>query len=86
MEILDKNTLKKYINLCHELGLGALVEAHDATEVGIALECGARVIGVNNRNLKDFTVDMHNSINLRKERRSRTFPFFFYFIHLKTIE
>lgn len=65
VSILDKNTLKKYINLCHELGLGALVEAHDATEVGIALECGAKVIGVNNRNLKDFTVDMHNSINLR---------------------
>lgn len=65
VSILDKNILKKYINLCHELGLGALVEAHDALEVGIALECGAKVIGVNNRNLKDFTVDMHNSINLR---------------------
>lgn len=65
VSILDKNTLKKYINLCHELGLGALVEAHDATEVKIALECGAKVIGVNNRNLKDFTIDMHNSINLR---------------------
>lgn len=66
VSILDKNTLKKYINLCHELGLGALVEAHDATEVGIALECGAKVIGVNNRNLKDFTVDVHNSERLRK--------------------
>ena len=63
--ILDKDTLKKYIEVAHSIGLGALVEAHDDTEVKIAMECGAKVIGVNNRNLKDFTIDMHNSINLR---------------------
>ena len=64
--ILDKDTLAKYINIAHSIGLGCLVEAHDKTEVDIAVSAGAKVIGVNNRNLKDFTVDMSNSINLRK--------------------
>lgn len=64
--ILDKDTLAKYINIAHSIGLGCLVEAHDKAEVDIAVSAGARVIGVNNRNLKDFTVDMSNSINLRK--------------------
>ena len=63
--ILDDNTLKEYINLAHEIGLGCLVEAHDEIEVKRALDAGARVIGVNNRNLRDFTVDMKNSIRLR---------------------
>ena len=57
--------MKKYIEVAHSIGLGALVEAHDDTEVKIAMECGAKVIGVNNRNLKDFTIDMNNSIRLR---------------------
>ena len=64
--ILDKDTLAKYINIAHSIGLGCLVEAHDKAEVDIAVSAGAKVIGVNNRNLKDFTVDMSNSINLRK--------------------
>ena len=64
--ILDKDTLAKYIDLAHSMGLGCLVEAHDKAEVDIAIEAGAKVIGVNNRNLKDFTIDMNNSINLRK--------------------
>lgn len=63
--ILDKDTLKRYLDLAHSIGLGCLVEAHDDAEVKIALEVGARVVGVNNRNLKDFTIDMQNSINLR---------------------
>lgn len=63
--ILDYDTLKKYLDLAHRLGLGVLVEAHDKFEVEMAVKAGALVIGVNNRNLKDFTIDMHNSINLR---------------------
>lgn len=63
--LLDTETIKKYLAICDELGLSALVEAHDAEEVKSALQAGARVIGVNNRNLKDFTVDLQNSINLR---------------------
>ena len=63
--ILKKEELKEYLELAHSLGLGCLVEAHDEEEVKIALSIGAKVIGVNNRNLKDFTIDMHNSINLR---------------------
>ena len=63
--LLDTETIRKYLAICDELGLSALVEAHDAEEVKSALQAGARVIGVNNRNLKDFTVDLQNSINLR---------------------
>jgi len=63
--ILSLEELKEYLNLAEALGLGCLVEAHDAAEVKTAIEAGAKVIGVNNRNLKDFTVDMKNSINLR---------------------
>ena len=50
----------------HSLGLSALVEAHDEAEVAQAMRAGARIIGVNNRNLKDFTVDIHNSERLRE--------------------
>ena len=64
--ILDKDTLKKYIDIAHSIGLGVLVEAHDLDEINIAVEAKAKVIGINNRNLKDFTVDINNSINLRK--------------------
>ncbi|MGN0469762.1 MAG: indole-3-glycerol phosphate synthase TrpC [Acutalibacteraceae bacterium] len=64
--ILDTETIKKYINICDTLGLSALVEAHDEDEIHSALKAGARLIGVNNRNLKDFTVDINNCVNLRK--------------------
>ena len=63
--ILTEKELREYIALCDELGLSALVEAHDEAEVGIALGAGARMIGVNNRNLKDFSVDMDNARRLR---------------------
>ncbi len=65
--LLDESTLREYIDIAHSLGLSALVEAHDADEIKKAIRAGARIIGVNNRNLKDFTVDIHNSINLRKD-------------------
>lgn len=65
--LLDTNTIKKYISICDTLGLTALVEAHDSNEVKSALDSGARVIGVNNRNLKTFEVDINNSIDLRKQ-------------------
>lgn len=64
--LLDTDTLRRYIGICDELGLSALVEAHDEREIDSALKAGARIIGVNNRNLKDFTVDVHNSERLRK--------------------
>lgn len=64
--ILQKEQMKEYIGICDELGLSALVEAHDANEVQMALDVGARIIGVNNRNLKDFTVDTDNSRKLRE--------------------
>lgn len=57
--------VKPYIELCDALGLTALVETHDEREIGIAAEAGARVIGVNNRNLRDFTVDFSRSSDLR---------------------
>ena len=64
--ILSKPQIKRYLALCDELGLSALVEAHDENEVKTALDCGARIIGVNNRNLKDFSVDTGNSRRLRE--------------------
>ena len=64
--ITAEEDLKRYLAICDRIGLSALTEAHDADEVKMAVSCGARVIGVNNRNLKDFTVDIHNSIRLRE--------------------
>lgn len=64
--LLDEQTLCRYIGVADSLGLSALVEAHDEAEVQMALAAGARIIGVNNRDLKTFTVDIHNSIRLRK--------------------
>lgn len=64
--ILRKEQIKSYIGICDELGLSALVEAHDENEVQTALHAGARMIGVNNRNLKNFSVDTDNSRRLRK--------------------
>lgn len=63
--ILSVSEIKRYIGICDELGLSALVEAHDEAEVNMAIEAGARIIGVNNRNLKDFSVDTNNSKRLR---------------------
>lgn len=63
--ILDVDTIKQYLDICGELGLSALVEAHDEGEITSALTAGARMIGVNNRNLKDFSVDTENSRRLR---------------------
>ena len=64
--VLDSKTLGKYIRLCDELELTALVEAHDKNECDMALGEGARVIGVNNRNLKDFSVDITLAGGLRE--------------------
>lgn len=63
--ILTEEQVKDYIGVCDSLGLSALVEAHDEAEVEMAVRAGARMIGVNNRNLKDFTVDTENSRKLR---------------------
>lgn len=63
--ILDAEQLKEYIGVADSLGLSSLVEAHDEREIAAAVGAGARVIGVNNRNLKDFTVDTGNSGKLR---------------------
>ncbi|MCR5205838.1 MAG: indole-3-glycerol phosphate synthase TrpC [Lachnospiraceae bacterium] len=66
VSILSREQIKDYIKICDELGLSALVECHDAAEIKIAAEAGARIIGVNNRNLKDFSVDIELSKALRK--------------------
>ncbi|MCQ2510991.1 MAG: indole-3-glycerol phosphate synthase TrpC [Lachnospiraceae bacterium] len=63
--ILTEEQVKDYIGVCDSLGLSALVEAHDEAEVEMAVRAGARMIGVNNRNLKDFSVDTENSRKLR---------------------
>lgn len=63
--LLPTETIREYIGICDTLGISALVEAHTEAEAASALEAGARIIGVNNRNLKDFTVDPGNSRRIR---------------------
>ncbi len=63
--LLPTELLTDYIEICNRLGLSALVEAHDEQEITSAIKAGARIIGVNNRNLKNFMVDVSNSQKLR---------------------
>ncbi len=63
--ILDFAELREYLEICNALGLSALVEAHDEAEVETALRAGAKIVGVNNRNLKDFSINTDNSARLR---------------------
>lgn len=65
--LLDTQTLREYLDICQTLGLSALVEAHDESEMASAVRAGARVIGVNNRDLRDFTVDLANAARLREK-------------------
>ena len=64
--ILTGGQIKEYIKICDKLGISALVEAHDESEIKTAVNSGARIIGVNNRNLKDFSVDTGNSRRMRE--------------------
>ena len=64
--LLDTDTMARWLGLCEDLGLAALTEAHDEREIASAVSAGARMIGVNNRNLKDFTVDLGNAARLRE--------------------
>jgi indole-3-glycerol phosphate synthase len=66
VSILSIVELKKFLDLAHDLGLSAIVETHDGNEIRTALNVGAEIIGVNNRDLTDFTVNIENSINLRR--------------------
>jgi indole-3-glycerol phosphate synthase len=63
--LLDTETIRRYLYICEELGLVALVEAHDKDQIASAVSAGAKIIGVNNRNLKDFSVDFSNAARLR---------------------
>lgn len=63
--LLDGDTLRDYIGVAHSLGLSALVEAHTAEETEVAVKAGARIIGVNNRDLRTFQVDTGNCLRLR---------------------
>ena len=70
--LFDAKTLARYISLATEVGLAPLVEVHDERETDVALEAGARIIGVNNRNLKDFTVDLATTERLAKRLTGAT--------------
>lgn len=63
--ITGPDSLKHYLKVCRDLGLDALVETHDEAEIKMAVNAGAEIIGVNNRNLKDFSVDFENAARLR---------------------
>ena len=64
--ILTKDQIINYIDVCDKLGISALVEVHDEHEIKMALNCGARIIGVNNRDLRDFSVNTENSKKMRE--------------------
>lgn len=64
--ILSEGQISEYISICDEMGISALVEAHDEREVTMALQAGARLIGINNRNLRDFTVNTDNIFKFRE--------------------
>ena len=66
VSILDIVQLKKFLDLAHDLGLSAIVETHDGDEIRTAMNVGAEIIGVNNRDLNDFSVNIDNSISLRR--------------------
>ncbi len=65
--ILSKEQLKDFFTLASELGLDVLVETHTLDDVKKALFCGAKIIGINNRDLQSFEVDLNHSIRLRSE-------------------
>ncbi len=64
--LLNGDTIAHYLELCHKLGMSALVETHDEAEIQMAVDVGATLIGVNNRNLKDFTVNLNNASKLQE--------------------
>lgn len=64
--ILNEEKIKQFLEIADQLGLSVIVEVHNRQELDLAKKCGARIIGVNNRNLRDFTVDIDNSISLRE--------------------
>lgn len=66
VSLLDTQTLKQYLDLATSLGLSCLVEAHDEDEIKQAIAVGAKIIGVNNRNLRNFQVNVENTLNLRQ--------------------
>ena len=63
--ILSAGQIEEYLGICNELGISAIVECHDEGEIMTAVDTGAKIIGVNNRNLHDFSVDNSNSTRLR---------------------
>ena len=65
VSILEKRQIEEYLDICYRLGMSALVECHDEAEIDTAVSAGARIIGVNNRNLKDFSVDVNLTSRLR---------------------
>ncbi len=70
--LLDQSTLRRYLSVCDSLGLSALTEAHDEREIEMAVQAGARIIGVNNRDLRTFSVDPGRSARLRNLAPKKT--------------
>ena len=66
VRILSDEQLRDYLQLARSLGMAVLVETHDANEVERALNCGAAIIGINNRDLATFTVDLNTTLELKK--------------------
>ena len=67
VSLLDTQILKQYLDIANSLGLSCLFEAHDEAEIKQAIDAGAKMIGVNNRNLRNFQVNVENTLNLRRD-------------------
>jgi indole-3-glycerol phosphate synthase len=65
VRILSRQQLKDYLSLCNELGLDALVEIHSESDIEKASLAGARLIGINNRNLKSFKTDIETAVRMK---------------------
>jgi len=65
-EILEEEKLKTFLQLAESLGMSALVESHSLPQLKKSLRCGAKIVGVNNRNLETFEVDIKTALTLRE--------------------
>ncbi|MBW2014818.1 MAG: indole-3-glycerol-phosphate synthase, partial [Deltaproteobacteria bacterium] len=65
VRILDPKQLKDYLDLSNDLQMDALVEIHSEKDIEKATRAGAVLIGINNRNLRSFEIDIHTSIRMK---------------------
>ena len=66
MRFIENKQIKEYINTANELGLDCIIETHSLDEINRAIKIGYPVIGINNRNLDNLSININNTLNLIK--------------------